>query len=361
MTYWLWRKINLSILIFLLLALNAMVEAQTMEDSTNPDLVSKHVMQQVYEEVSTPYKFGVVFKHPDTTKMIDSPTIFRHNNNWWMTYIVYDGRGYETWLAFSSNLLDWESRGKLLSFTENTWDANQKAGYMALVDIEWGGSYEVQPYDGRYWMSYLGGATRGYEKGTLGVGMAWSDQLTTTNEWKRLKDPVLLPGDEKARWFDNSKIYKSSIIHDQHQHSGFSFIMYYNAKGDTAKYESIGMAVSNDMVNWQRLGDDPVITRYQGICGDAQIVKMDELYVMFYFGAFWKKGAFERFACSYDLVNWTDWQGEDLVEPSEDYDATYAHKPWVIKWNDVIYHFYNAVGNQGRVIALATSKNLNDN
>lgn len=338
-----------------------MVEAQTMEDSTNPDLVSKHVMQQVYEEVSTPYKFGVVFKHPDTTKMIDSPTIFRHNNNWWMTYIVYDGRGYETWLAFSSNLLDWESRGKLLSFTENTWDANQKAGYMALVDIEWGGSYEVQPYDGRYWMSYLGGATRGYEKGTLGVGMAWSDQLTTTNEWKRLKDPVLLPGDEKARWFENSKIYKSSIIHDQHHHTGFPFIMYYNAKGDTAKYESIGMAVSNDMVNWQRLGDDPVITRYQGICGDAQIVKMDELYVMFYFGAFWKKGAFERFACSYDLVNWTDWQGEDLVEPSEDYDATYAHKPWVIKWNDVIYHFYNAVGNQGRVIALATSKNLNDN
>ena len=34
-------------------------------------------------------------------------------------------------------------------------------------------------------------------------------------------------------------------------------------------------------------------------------------------------------------------------------------KPWVIKWNDVVYHFYNAVGNQGRVIALATSKDLN--
>jgi len=30
----------------------------------------------------------------------------------------------------------------------------------------------------------------------------------------------------------------------------------------------------------------------------------------------------------------------------------------VIKWNGVVYHFYNAVGSNGRVIALATSKDL---
>ena len=84
---------------------------------------------------------------------------------------------------------------------------------------------------------------------------------------------------------------------------------------------------------------------------------------MFYFGAGYqppvgKGGAFERFACSYDLVNWTDWQGANLVEPSEPWDKKYAHKPWVVVHNDVAYHFYNAVGNQGRVIALATSKDL---
>ena len=79
---------------------------------------------------------------------------------------------------------------------------------------------------------------------------------------------------------------------------------------------------------------------------------------MFYFGAFWKPGAFERFACSYDLIHWTDWDGEDLVAPSEDYDREYAHKPWVVKWNGVVYHFYNAVGSRGRVIALATSREV---
>ncbi len=47
-----------------------------------------------------------------------------------------------------------------------------------------------------------------------------------------------------------------------------------------------------------------------------------------------------------------------LIEPSEPYDATYAHKPWVIKHNGVVYHFYCAVGNKGRGIALATSTKI---
>ena len=325
---------------------------------TLPTTVPQNVMDSIYQEVQTPYKYGIVLKHPDSTKMVDSPTVFRAGGQWYMSYIVFDGQGYETWLAESTDLLHWEVKGKLLSFTENTWDANQKAGYMALVDTEWGGSYEVEPFDDRYWMSYLGGATEGYEKGTLGEGMARQATLNEAEEWERLPEPVLLPDDPDARWFETDKIYKSSVIRDPKKLTGYPFLMYYNAKGDTAKYESIALAVSKDMVHWQRWGEDPLITQGKGICGDAQIVKMGKLYVMFYFGAFWKPGAFERFACSYDLVHWTDWQGPDLIAPSEDYDITYAHKPWVVKWNGVIYHFYNAVGSEGRVIAVATSVDL---
>jgi predicted GH43/DUF377 family glycosyl hydrolase len=321
-------------------------------------LVSQSVMKTVFDEIKTPYKYGVVFKHPDSTKLVDSPTIFRENNQWYMTYIVFDGKGYETWLAESSNLLDWKTKGKLLSFTQNTWDANQKAGYMALVDTQWGGSYTVEKFKNKYWMSYLGGNTQGYEAGVLGVGVANHSKLSEVNEWKSLPQPVLKANDENVRWFENKTIYKSLVIRDKKQLTGHPFVMYYNAKGDTANYESIGMAVSDDMISWKRFGKNPVITRNKGICGDAQIAKINDVYVMFYFGAFWKKGAFERFACSYDLQNWTDWQGEDLIASSENYDETYAHKPWVIKWNGVVYHFYNAVGKQGRVIALATSKDL---
>ena len=85
------------------------------------------------------------------------------------------------------------------------------------------------------------------------------------------------------------------------------------------------------------------------------------LWVMFYFGAFWegRKDAFNRFACSYNLVDWTDWKGEDLIKPSTSFDSKYAHKPFVVKWNGVVYHFYNAVDDkENRAIAVATSVDL---
>jgi len=101
--------------------------------------------------------------------MVDSPTIFRKNDVWYMTYIVFDGQGYETWLSESDDLLNWESKGKILSFTENTWDANQKARY---------------------------------ESGTLKIGLANSTTLTEADEWntnnpsilEHSGNPVLLNG-----------------------------------------------------------------------------------------------------------------------------------------------------------------------
>lgn len=331
-----------------------------------PLVVSEQKMQEVYEEVQTPFKYGIVLTAPDSTKMADSPTIFRLNGKWYMSYIIFDGKGYETWLAESDDLLHWNTTGKLMSFTENTWDASQKAGYLSLVDIKWGGSYEPAKYEGSYWMSYLGGADKGYEAGRLGIGMSHTSDISKPLEVERLKEPVLSAIDSSATWYDNKTIYKSSVIADPEKHTGHPFVMFYNAAGKKPdskghQFESIAMAVSDDMKQWKRFGDSPVLSRGRGICGDAQIVKMDDLYVMFYFGFNWKdeeKGAFDRFACSYDLKNWTDWEGPNLVEPTEPFDEQYAHKPWMIKWNGVVYHFYNAVGKHGRVIALATSKDL---
>ena len=321
--------------------------------------VSQETMQDIYEEIKTPFKYGVVFQHQEPTKLIDSPTIFRENDMWYMSYIVFDGQGYETWLAESTDLLHWQSKGKILPFTENTWDATQKAGYVSLVDIDWGGEYTVGQFQNKYWMTYLGGNTSGYEAGVLKTGLAHTTELTAVQDWKTFDMPILSPDDADVRWFENKTIYKSLVIRDSLRHTGHPFVMYYNAKGK-GDFESIGMAVSDDMVSWQRFGENPVISRNKGICGDAQIAKYNDLYIMFYFGAFWKPGAFDRFACSYDLMHWTDWTGPDLVSSSKPYDQEYAHKPWVIKWQGVVYHFYNAVGEEGRVIALATSKNLTD-
>ena len=124
--------------------------------------------------------------------------------------------------------------------------------------------------------------------------------------------------------------------------------------------ETIGMAVSDDMLTWRRVGAEPVISDGDpakfAISGDPMIRRIGDVWVMFYFGCGWKRsGAFDTFACSYDLKHWTKWEGKPLVEPSEPYDKTYAHKPWVIKHDGVVYHFYCAVGDKGRGIALATS------
>lgn len=333
------------------------------ETSVAQKKVSESVMQKIFQEIKTPYKYGLVMVSGEG-KMVDSPSVFRMKNRWYMMYIVFDGKGYETWLAQSNDLLNWKTLGKIMSFTENTWDASQKAGYIALQDFEWGGSYKVQKYNRKFWMSYLGGATSGYEAGVLGIGMAFSKKLTKVEEWQRLEKPVISVSDGDVRWYDNISIYKSSVIWDKVKNTGYPFVMFYNAKGSDksngkAVAERIAMAVSDDLVNWKRFSNEPVIDHGTGISGDAFITRIGDVWVMFYFGAFWKPGAFDRFACSYDLVNWTVWTGMNLTEPSEPFDNQYAHKPFVIKHNGVVYHFYCAVDkDENRGIAVATSEYL---
>lgn len=121
------------------------------------------------------------------------------------------------------------------------------------------------------------------------------------------------------------------------------------------------MAISRDLKTWERYGAEPVVDNAPGkpaISGDPQLVQMGKLWVMFYFGFRWKPNAFDTFAVSRDLVHWTKWDGPNLIEPSEPWDKTFAHKPWVLKHDGVVYHFYCAVGTEGRAIALATSRDL---
>jgi predicted GH43/DUF377 family glycosyl hydrolase len=190
--------------------------------------------------------------------------------------------------------------------------------------------------------------------------LAWTKHPDRAEPWTRLdNNPVLAPSDPDARPFEKKTLYKSNVIWDTGETLGHPFVMFYNAKQDGPRgWERIGMAVSQDMVHWSRFGDGPVIDNGTGISGDPQVVRMGDLWVMFYFGHVWKPKAFDTFAVSRDLVNWTKWDGPHLIEPSEPWDATFAHKPWIIKHDGVVYHYYCAVGNEGRVIALATSKDL---
>jgi predicted GH43/DUF377 family glycosyl hydrolase len=316
--------------------------------------VSEERMRQVYEEVKTPYKYGVVIRG-EKRKPVDCPSIFRWENKWYMIYVCMNQVGYETHLAESDDLLRWKTLGKLMSFRKEGWDAWQADGGVALCDPTWGGSSQLQQYDGKYWLSYIGGALQGYETDPLAIGIAWTKTPTLIHEWTRItENPVLSREQPDVRDFEKGTLYKSQIIWDKAETLGYPFVMYYNARSGP---ERIGMAVSKDMVHWKRFGKEPVVAESKGICGDPQIVRMDELWVMFYFGAYWSPSICDTFAASRDLVHWTKWFGPPLVEPTEKpWDKNAAHKPWLVKHGGVVYHFYCACGDQGRVIALATSK-----
>ena len=344
--------------------------------------ISKNVMQKIYDEVKTPYKYGMVVAPKDNYHQIDCPMVYREGGKWYMTYVVYngkdgtDGRGYETWLATSDDLLQWKTLGRLLCYADKGWDMNQRAGYPALIDWTWNGSYEMAKYKGRHWMSYFGGEGTGYEaiRKPLNMGMASTKgDITQAHPWETSPSPVLSINDKSAQWWEKLTHYKSTVYWDKNKTQGKPFVMFYNAGGinpaNQLKAERIGIALSSNMTSWRRLplrtakrktGNPVFFHEAPGIItGDAQIVKFPHYYVMFYFSAYnpeRKYNAYNTFAVSRDLVNWQDWEGADLVYPSKPYDDMFAHKSYVLKHQGVVYHFYCAVNHAGqRGIAVATS------
>lgn len=366
--------------------------------------ISKQAMQKIYEEVKTPYKYGMVVAPQDNYHKIDCPMVFQEGGKWYMTYVVYngkdgtDGRGYETWLATSDDLLHWKTLGRILSYAEKGWDMNQRAGYPALIDWTWNGSYEMAKFKGRHWMSYFGGVGTGYEavRAPLNMGMASTKgDIAEAHEWETTPSPILSIDDKDAQWWEKLTHYKSTVYWDKAKTLGKPFVMFYNAGGinpaNNLKAERIGIALSNNMTSWKRLplrskkypnGNPVFFHEAPGvITGDAQIVKFPSsmmgnvakasrkngkrtvsqqpLYVMFYFSAYnptRKYNAYNTFAVSRDLVHWQDWEGADLVFPSKPYDDMFAHKSYVLKHKGVVYHFYCAVNQAGqRGIAVATN------
>ncbi|MBS1877249.1 MAG: glycosylase [Acidobacteria bacterium] len=347
----------------LLLALTLAAQAQT------PRAVPPERMQAIYEEAKTPYKYGVVLEAP-AGKKVDCPAVFRHGGKWYMAYVQLEqppAVGYTTQLAESADLLHWTPLGAIVDRGgESAWDHANSGGGVALFDTAWGGGSGLQKHDGRYWISYLGGKSYGYEIVPLWIGLASTKDPSKPRPWTKLPTPVMTTADPDARpGLETVTLYKSFIFQDSTRTLGAPFVMFYNAKGTS---EQIFTAVSQDLKTWKRYGPGPAVQNWPAdgsrrgvITGDPQVVRMGDLWVMFYFGAFWKPGAFDTFAASYDLVHWTQWTGQDLIKPSEPWDSLYAHKPWLIKHNGVVYHFYCSVGGpkgEHRAIAVATSRDL---
>lgn len=319
-------------------------------------------MEALLRKIRTPKKQGRLVIAPSyrqgtfDSHAVDCPFPFRHDGSYWMTYIGWDGIGYQTGLASSDDLIHWKKRGLLLgrgpagSVTEYNI-----ALTCILRDQALFGPGTLKQVDGRFVGTYHAYPRPGYETGPAVIGLCFSPDLRS---WD-VQPPVLEP-DPSCPW-EAGGLYKSWLME-----SDGTFYLFYNAKnrteGSAPWTEQIGFATSTDLRHWTRHPANPVLK--VGPAGafddrfvsDPVVLQHEDTWVMFYYALCSDGHARESVAFSADLLDWHK-SGEILIDvgPEGSVDSRYAHKPGIIARDDVLYHFYCAVApaqdsQQGQIV-----------
>jgi predicted GH43/DUF377 family glycosyl hydrolase len=291
---------------------------------------------------------------------IDVPTVYQipGDSKYYMSFIGFNGQGYQSFVAESDDLVHWKQKGLAMGFgPEGEFDH----GGCVL------GAYLYKSYDikaprilkkrnGKYWSLY-GAYPRqgGYELRPGYEGVAESADSFT---WKRAKDTYILSvHDKDCKDWEKDCIYQPWLV----EHEGKLYDFYNAANG---AIEQTGLALSNDLLNWTRFDENPVVRNSPGgydeaFASDPKVFKDGDHWTMIYFGV-GKGGAHIMIAFSRDLLHWTA-HPEPLYKSGGHpgrLDKIYAHKISLV-WNpknETYYMYYCAVGEKGRGIGLITSK-----
>jgi len=290
----------------------------------------------------------------------DCPTIYQlpGDDRWYMSFIAFDGKGYNSFVAESDDLLHWRHKGLAMGYgPEGAFDHGGCVVGAFLYE-----SYEVKAprvlkkREGKYWSLYgcypLQG---GYELRPGYEGVAVSDDGL---RWRRAKDAhTLSVHDADCAAWEQDCIYQPWLV----EHDGRFFDFYNAANGPV---EQTGLAFSTDLLDWSRYSANPVVRNRPGgfdeqFASDPKVFRDGDHWTMLYFGV-GRGGAHIMAAFSRDLLHCTA-DPEPLYKASGNpsgLDATYAHKISLVHnpRNDTLYLFYCAVGNKGRGIGLLTSK-----
>lgn len=330
--------------------------------------------QKLFNLIKTPYKYNklVVAASGQAGKFdrlyADAPFLFRHNGKFCMTYIGFDGSGYQTALAVSDDLINWQRQGLLLGRgSPGSINEFNMAMTSLLKDDELFGTGELKKINGRYVGTYHAYPRPGYEEGPAIIGLCFSEDL---KNWE-LSQPILR-AEDGAAW-ERGGLYKSYLIENRG-----TYYLFYNAKNriQWPWAEQTGVAISSDLINWQRHPGNPILSVSEKgafddiFASDPCVHKHGNNWIMFYFGNSSDGHAREGAAFSSDLLHWEK-SGEILIDIGAPgtVDSLHAHKPGIIGANGVLYHFYCAAafnpgfagdqtgveGEQARGISLAVS------
>ncbi len=295
--------------------------------------------------------------------MTDVPTVFQvpGDNTWYMTFIGFDGKGYQSFVAESDDLVHWTHMRLAMGYgPEGSFDyGGVVLGAFLYEDYDIKAPRILKRRKGKYFSLY-GAYPRqgGYELRPGYEGVACSDDGL---RWRRAKDqPILSVHQKDCGTWEKDCIYQPWLV----EHRG-KFYNFYNAAD--GHIEQMGMALSNDLLDWKRYDRNPVIPHgpkdsyNERFSSDGKVFHDKDHWVTFFFGV-GKGGAHVMAAFSRDLHHWTV-DSEPLYKAGGNpsgLDKQYAHKISLV-WDPedgTYYMFYNAVGNKGRGIGLITSKSL---
>jgi predicted GH43/DUF377 family glycosyl hydrolase len=317
------------------------------------------------DRIGTPYKLG---KHVLTASgqegsfdkvSVDCPFVFRHQGAYYMTFVAFDGVGYQTGLASSRDLVNWKKEGCILKRDPSS--PTLKFNVAMNWILRENGLYspgEVQQVDGYYLGAYHAYPNAGLEQGAAVIGLCRSKDL---RNW--MVDPPCLRPEEGADW-ERGGLYKPCIL----RHEGKYFI-FYNAKNRTEGQwrEQTGVAISEDLKRWTRYSGNPVIANGgagspdEKFASDPCVLQDGGQWILFYYGLDAKGVARDLAATSPDLLHATKCSRILIdVGPKGSIDSAYAHKPSVIQYQRDLYHFYCAVSHESgpeiRGISVARSR-----
>lgn len=279
---------------------------------------------------------------------VDCPFVFTRDGRRGMTYIGWDGVGYQTALAWEQPDGSWLHDAIILPRDPEHPHRRYNAALTSIVrDNDLRSDGELRAIDGWYYGTYHAYPSPGYEAGPGVIGFVRSRDLRT---WEDVGG--LLRPDDGAPW-EQGGLYKSWLLRE-----GDLFYLFYNAKdvddfGSTAVpavwIEQTGLATSPDLETWTRAETSPVLTVGaegefdERFASDPCVLRDGETWVMFYFGLAADGHAREGVAISPDLRTWHK-AGVllDVGAPGE-IDSLHAHKPSVVVRDGVLEHYYCAV------------------
>ena len=302
------------------------------------------------DHLITPYKLGKpVIQGSGIPGRFDSNAVdcvvpFRHNGKFYMTYVGFDGTGYQTAIATSDDLVSWQHQGLILKRGSNRkWDSVGMAATTLLMENDLYAERKLKKIDGKYWMMYHAYPGEGYESGSAEIGLCYTEDESLMN-WTFVGEPVFSNKDGES--WEVGGLYKSWLM----EHEG-TFYMYYNAKNrdDGRWLEQTGMATSKDMRNWTRYDGNPILPVVPGawdsVFASDPVVFYDSRqgqWVMFYYGL-GNLSACDGVAVSDDLYHWRKFPAPILtIGGRGTIDSKYAHEPGIIYHDGNLYHFYCA-------------------